>query len=92
MPFEEWKSLQLVQAEVNLERDYWHRNRWRASFNDDFGNLPYLKFDYPETVDRLNNDEEVASDCILTISLAGPWTPPNGSQAERCYKLVAGGH
>ncbi len=90
LPFEEWKSLQLVRADVIFERDYWNRNRWRASFYDGSGNLLYLKVDYPEVVARLNNGEEIESDCLLTISLAGPWTPPDGSQPERCYKLVAG--
>lgn len=90
LPFEQWKSLQLVRADVGFERDSWNRNRWRASFNDVSGNVLYLKVDYPEIVARLNNNEEIGSDCILTISLAGPWAPPGGSQPERCYKLVAG--
>ena len=90
MPFGEWKSLELVRADVDFERDYWNPNRWRASFNDASGNRLYLKVDYPEIVAKLNNDEAVGSDCILTISLAGPWTPPDGSLPERCYKLVAG--
>lgn len=90
LPFEEWKSLQLVRADVIFKRDYWNRNRWRASFYDGSVNLLYLKVDYLEVVARRNNDEEIESDCLLTISLARPWTPPDGSQPERCYKLVAG--
>lgn len=90
MAFKEWKSLQLVRAHVNFERDYWNRNRWRASFNDGSGKILSLKVDYPEIVARLNNGQEIGPDCMLIISLAGPWAPPDGSQPKRCYKLVAG--
>ncbi len=75
---------------MSFKRDNWRRNRWRAIFNDGSGNVLYLKVDYPEIVARLNNNEEIGKDCVLTISLAGPWAPPGGFKAERCYKLVAG--
>ena len=90
LPLEQWKSLQLVRADVNFERDYWDQRRWRGSFNDGSGNVLSLKVDYPEIVTRLENNEEIASDCILSVSLAGPWAPPDGSQPDRCYKLIAG--
>jgi hypothetical protein len=90
MPFKEWKSLQLVRTDVNFERDSWKRNRWRASFNDGAGKNLSLKVDYPEIVAKLNDGKKIGSDCMLTISLAGPWAPPDGSMPEKCYKLVAG--
>ncbi|HOV12506.1 MAG TPA: hypothetical protein PLL90_12165, partial [Bacteroidales bacterium] len=89
IPFREWKSLQLVRAHVAFERDYWRNNRWRASFKDGSGEKLYLKVDYPEIVEKLERGQEISSKCLLTISLAGPWTPDN-VQPERCYKLVAG--
>lgn len=90
LPFEEWKSLQLIRVTVRFERDYWKSHRWRASFHDGSNNTLSLKIDYPEIVARLNKGDEIGSDCILTISMAGPWAPPDNSLPELCYKLVAG--
>ena len=86
----EWKSLQLIKAKVEFSRDTWDRNRWRASFKDGRGNLLYLKVTDTAVSAKLDEGEDISEKCLLTISLAGPWTPPDGSQPERCYKLVAG--
>ncbi|MEK6901342.1 MAG: hypothetical protein AABX37_03305 [Nanoarchaeota archaeon] len=90
LPFEQWKSLQLVRREVKFSRDNYKHYDWRASFYDDSGHLLSLKVTDPKIEERLNGCVEIGNDCILTISLAAPWAPPNGSQPERCYKLVAG--
>lgn len=90
MPFNEWKSLQLVRADVSFRRDHWKQNQWRASFNDGAGKNLNLKVEYHESVAKLNNGQKIVPNCILTISLAGPWAPPDGSISEQCYKLVAG--
>lgn len=90
LPFEEWKSLQLIRVKVSYNRDSWHPTRWRASFKDGSNNILSLKIDYPEIVARLEKGDKISTDCILTISLAGTWTPPDKSLPERCYKLVAG--
>lgn len=87
----EWQSLQLVHArDVRFGRDYYDRNRWRASFEDGSGHHLYLKITDPVASDRLRTGDGLASECVLTVSLAGPWAPPDGQQEERCYKLVAG--
>jgi hypothetical protein len=90
IPFKEWKSLQLVRADVTFERDSWNKYRWRASFKDGAGKKLNLKVDDPEIVVKLNKGQKISSDCIFTVSLAGPWAPDDGSQPTRCYKLVAG--
>jgi hypothetical protein len=91
MGFEQRKSLQLIQADVRFKRDGYNNKRWRASFKDGSGENISLKIDYPEIVDKLNNGQKIDSDCMLTISLAGPWAPPSdGRMPELCYKLVAG--
>lgn len=86
----EWKSLQLIKTKVDFSSDAWDRRRWRASFKDGQGNWLSLKVTDPFISERLDRGETISEYCLLTISLAGPWAPPGGSQPERCYKLVAG--
>jgi len=90
LPPVEWKSLLLLKAEVNFNRDHWDQKRWRASFKDGRGNPLSLKVTDPDVSAKLERGEEINETCLLTISLAGPWAPSDGSQPERCYKLVAG--
>jgi len=90
LPTSEWKSLQLIKVKVNFSRDMWDRNRWRASFKDGRGNHLFLKVTDPVVSAKLDRGEDVSKVCLLTVSLAGPWAPDDGSQPERCYKLVAG--
>ncbi|GAB4335910.1 MAG: hypothetical protein Kow0089_05880 [Desulfobulbaceae bacterium] len=90
LPPEQWKSLQLVKSKVTFSKDSWDTRRWRASFKDGSGNLLYLKVTDPVISDKLDQGKNVSQKCLLTVSLAGPWAPDDGSQPERCYKLVAG--
>ena len=90
LPFEQWKSLQLIRATVNFSKDTYKQSHWRASFRDKTGYFLSLKVTDSKIVDKLNNKAEIGSDCILTISLTGPWAPGDRSKPERCYKLVAG--
>lgn len=90
LPPAEWKSLLLLNAKVSFDKDYWDRTRWRATFKDRRGNLLSLKVSDPAVSAKLDKGQDVSKTCLLTISLAGPWAPPDGSQPERCYKLVAG--
>lgn len=90
LPFEQWKSLQLIRTRVDFSKDTYKPRHWRASFYDGSGHHLYLKVTDAIIVAELNDGAQVGPDCILTISLAGPWAPRDGSQPERCYKLVAG--
>lgn len=90
LPPAEWKSLLLLKAKVNFGRDYRDQKRWRATFKDGCGNLLSLKVTDPAVSAKLARREDISETCLLTISLAGPWAPPNGSVPESCYKLVAG--
>lgn len=90
LPPSDWKSLQLIKAKVDFSRDVWDKNRWRASFKDGRGNVLQLKVTDPVVSAKLDEGDDVSKECILATSLAGPWSPPDGSQPERCYKLVAG--
>lgn len=90
LPFEQWKSLQLIRTNVNFSKDIYKPGHWRASFSDGSGHYLYLKVTDSIIVAKLNNNATIGPNCILTISLTGPWAPRDGSQPERCYKLVAG--
>jgi len=71
LPPQEWKSLQLVRpGNVVFEKD--HRNDWRASFRDNAGNVYCLKVKDPCASGRLDAGGNLASDCLLTLSLAEP--------------------
>lgn len=90
LSFEHWKSLQLIRTNVNFSKDTYKPSQWRASFLDGSSHPLHLKVTDSIIVNKLNSNTKVASDCILTISLTGPWAPPDDFQSERCYKLVAG--
>jgi hypothetical protein len=90
MPFEQWKSLQLVRAKTAFEPDGWKQGEWRARFEDGSSNSLLLKVTDTNIESRLNAGEELDGDCLLTISLTAPWAPEDESQPERCYKLAAG--
>jgi hypothetical protein len=90
LPPSDWKSLQLIKAKVDFTRDTRDRTRWRASFDDGQANSLYLKVTDAATCAKLDEEGDISRECLLTISLAVPWAPADGSQPERCYKLVAG--
>jgi len=90
LPFEQWGSLQLIRTNVNFSKDTYKPGHWRALFKDGSGRILYLKVTDSIIVAKLNSGANIRSDSILTISLTGPWAPRDGSQPERCYKLVAG--
>ena len=90
LPPNEWSSLQLVRPrKLKYERDHFDQHRWRARFQDRARNEYSLKITDPEITRRLEAGETISSDSLLTISLTKPWAPADGSQPERCYKLVA---
>jgi Dual OB-containing domain len=90
LPTDDWKSLQLVKTGVSFARDQWDPSRWRAFFRDGSNRGLYLKVTDPCITLKLRRGDKVARECILTVSIAGPWQPPDGTKPERCYKLVAG--
>lgn len=88
LPREKWKSLQLIRNKsVSFHLDYWGKRR--AFFRDGQGHYLELTVKDPVFLNKLVREEDVSNDCIMTISLAGPWSPSE-TEAERCYKLVAG--
>lgn len=90
LPCEQWVSLQLVKPRrLSFERDRWDQHRWRARFLDSEGNEYSLRITDAIATRRLEAGEVISKQTVLTISLTKPWTPPDGSQPERCYKLVA---
>ena len=90
LPPTEWKSLQLIRTQVLFHRDSRKESRWRACFYDRSGNYLSINVTHPPTTQKLNAGEQVGPECLLTVSLASPWTPVDGSQPERCYKVIAG--
>jgi hypothetical protein len=91
MPRKQWKSLQLIRCrKTRFYSTTWEgKSRWRVTIRHGANSLLDLGLTDPVVIDRLNKGEDISRDCILTISLAGPWSP-DGIQPKRCYKLVAG--
>lgn len=90
LPPDQWKSLQLVRPRgLTFERDATVENRWRARFRDVAKNQYCFRVTDPVIILRLEAGEQIADDCLLTIALTKPFTPPETSAAPRCYKLVA---
>jgi hypothetical protein len=86
---DQWRSLQLVHPPtVYFQRDAHHAERWRAVF--EHGRTSYsLRVTDPRCAAKLYTGVAVGTDCLLTVSLGGPWAPRDGSQPAACYKLVA---
>jgi len=91
IPKHQWKSLQLIRSsDVSFYANTWEgKKRWRARFEYGRKGRLDLGLTDPVLIERLGRNEEISQDCLLTISLAGPWTPDE-IQPKRCYKLVAG--
>lgn len=89
LPTGKWKSLQLVHnTNVGFTPAY-KQNQWRVVFRDGKGHVLDLKLTDPLASDKLRKDK-ISKNCILTVSLATRWSPSDGKQPERCYKMVAG--
>lgn len=90
LPKSKWRSLQLIHnSDVTFNRAYKHKHR-RVLFKDGKGHPLDLKLTDPVISDRLRNNEKISNNCILTVSLATPWSPQGSNQPKRCYKMVAG--
>ena len=89
-PKTEWRSLQLVHtSNVRFVLNPWQK--WRARFHDGTRTQLALKITDPVVLDKLRNGTNISENCIMTVSLATPWKPPDKpEEPERCYKMVAG--
>jgi hypothetical protein len=88
-PKTEWRSLQLVHtSNVRFVLNPWQK--WRARFHDGTRTQLALKITDPVVLDKLRNGTNISENCIITVSLATPWSPANSDQPKRCYKMVAG--
>jgi len=91
LPREQWKSLQLIRnSRVRFEPDYRDARDWRAHFRDGSGRHLALKVTDPLAGAFARRHEEVDGNCLLTVSLGGPWQPDDKLKPLMCYKLVAG--
>jgi hypothetical protein len=91
LPKNKWRSLQLVQKQnVKFVHDSLDPKKWRVLFQNGMGHTLNLKLTDPLISSRLRNNEKISNICILTVSLATPWSPQGSNQPERCYKMVAG--
>lgn len=89
LPARRWTSLQLVHAEhVAFHRDHFSPKRWRAHFADSAGSPYSLKVTDPIFTARLDRNESVGEEYLLTVSLTEPWAFDSNS-APMCWKLVA---
>lgn len=85
----DWRSLQLVETEVTFNSAY-RKTQWWANFLDGLGNPLVLKVKDPIAIGKLNNGVNLDGKCLLTVSLAQPWEPPDKHLPLLCYKLVVG--
>ena len=86
----EWKSLQLVRPRrLAFGRHYYDPNRWVADFQDADGNHYSLKITDPVITRRLEAGEKISKECLLTVSMAKPWTHNPDERPPTCYKVVA---
>lgn len=91
LPKSKWQSLQLINSpNVSFNPDFYKPNQWRVLFRYGKGKTLDLKLTDPFVSDRLRNNEKISNNCILTVSLATPWSPQGSDQPKRCYKMVAG--
>jgi hypothetical protein len=92
LPPQQWTSLELVRAEgVVFQRDPHKEHRWQARFSMGQGGPEYrLPVTDPETTLRLGAGEQIASHCLLTVSLTEPIEIGQFNKPKLCYKLVAG--
>lgn len=92
IPSSEWKSLELIRVRARFEeRIQKSMPKKRILFKDGKGNelnLPITDEDF--IIDRFTKVKGEERDCLITISLAKPWGPADGSLPLRCYKLAAG--
>ena len=90
IPKRQWKSLQLVRpTSVEFYATTWeNKKRWRVLLRHGKNNQLDLPLTDPKAIERLNSSEAISPNCLLTISLGGPW--PSDSVTPKCYKLVAG--
>ncbi len=87
LPRERWKSLQLVhQTNITFEYTIWpERREYKACLRLNDSKPLYLSITDPNILCRLDNNEKISRNCIITVSLATPWKKDN-----KCYKVVAG--
>ena len=86
-----WESLRLIRPrELEFERDYRDNRKWRAAFLDTADDWYSLHLTDPIALQQLDRGKVLSSDCLLTLSLCEPWTPPDDpTKPPACYKLVA---
>jgi hypothetical protein len=85
-----WKSLQLIRNDnVIFEQDKNNKAKRRANFINSKGTSFSLRVTDAITCERLERDENISKDCLLTVSMAAGWSPDKKA-AKRCYKFVAG--
>lgn len=85
-----WRSLQLVHnSNVQFSPAY-DPSKWRVVFRDTKGAILDLKLTDPIISGRLRRQEKISKNCILTVSLATPWSPQGSNEPKKCYKMVAG--
>lgn len=89
LPTTKWDSLQLIEADIVFS-DAWNNTQWRANFYDPLGNQLALKVKDIRAIEQLKQKKNIDGRCLLTISLAQPYQPPDEHLPFLCYKLVAG--
>src|SRR4030042_4616897 len=86
LPKNKWRSLQLIHnLNVRFVTAY-EPSKWRAVFRDGKGTILDLKITDPIISDRLRRKEKISKNCILTVSLATPWSP-DVKKPPLCYKV-----
>jgi len=87
IPQNRWRSLQLVSVtNPNFGLNPWGKKRCIFRYS---GIRYELKITDPIVIEKITNDEDISSECLLTISLATPYKSPS-YEKKYCWKMVAG--
>jgi hypothetical protein len=90
LPKSEWQSLQLVHNSNVRFGSAYKPDQWQVAFKDGNGHSLVLKLTDPIISDKLRRSEKISKNCILTVSLATPWSPQGSTKPKLCYKMIAG--
>ncbi len=92
-PWAARQTLQLVRAsqvQIQPRPDQEGPGRWRISFQVEGEVWRDLKLTDADLMQRLEAGYSPGTECVLTLSLSLPWSPPQWSEEPPCWKLVAG--
>jgi hypothetical protein len=90
LSFEERRTLQLIKATgFNVSRK--GENEWKGNiWTENSQNLTEATITDPVFIEKLEAGHNPKNNCLITVSLGIPWSPPKWDGEKPCWKLIAG--